>query len=71
MTFSARRRVHLGLIAKLVGRSPIMTAGLLPRVAARGRALLDLPAGYEAIDLFILDWLAAEALRSRRNCLPL
>jgi hypothetical protein len=61
----------LGLIAKLIGHSPIMTAGLLPRAAARHRGSLDLPAGYEAIDLFILDWLAAEASRSRRNCLPL
>jgi hypothetical protein len=71
MASLARRRVHLGLIAKLIGRSPITTAGLLPRAAARRRGLLDLPAGYEAVDLFILDWLAAEALRSRRNCLPL
>jgi hypothetical protein len=46
-------------------------AGLLPRGAARRRAFLDLPAGYEAVDLFILDWLAVEALRSRRNHLPL
>jgi hypothetical protein len=71
MASLARRRVHLGLIAKLIGRSPIMTAGLLPRAAGRRRGSLDLPAGYEAVDLFILNWLAAEALRSRRNCLPL
>jgi hypothetical protein len=63
MTFSVRRRVHVGLIARLIERSPIAAAGLLPR--------LDLPAGYEAVDLFILDWLAVEALRSRRNHLPL
>jgi hypothetical protein len=48
-----------------------MTAGLLPGAAARRRGSLDLPAGYEAIDVFILDWLAAEALRSRRNYLAL
>jgi len=66
----ARRRLHLGLITELIGRSTIMTAGLLPRAAARRRGSLDLPAGYEAVDVFILDWLAAEGLRSRRNCLP-
>jgi hypothetical protein len=71
MASLARRRVHLGLIAKLIGRSPISTTGLLPRATARRRGLLDLPPGYEAIDLFILDWLAAEALRGRRNYLPL
>jgi hypothetical protein len=71
MTFSARRRVHLGLIAKLIGRSPIMAAGLLPCAAARGRAVLDLPTGYEAVDLFILDWLAAEVVRRPRHYLAL
>jgi hypothetical protein len=48
-----------------------VSAGLLPRAAARRRGSLDLPAGYEAVDRFVLDWLAAEALRSRRNYLPL
>jgi hypothetical protein len=71
MAFLARRRVHLGLIAKLIERSPVVAAGLLPRTAARRRASLDLPAGYEAVDVFILDWLAAEGLRHRRHYLPL
>ncbi len=71
MASFARRRVHLGLIAKLVGRSPIIATGPLPRAAAGRRALLDLPAGYEAVDVYILDWLAAEALRSHRHYLPL
>ena len=64
------RRVHLGLIATLIGYSPIMCAGLLPGAASR-RGSLDLPAGYEAVDIYVLDWLAAEAGRSRRNYLPL
>jgi len=71
MTFLTRRRVHLGLIAKLIERSPIVRAGLLSHAAARGRASLDLPAGYEPVDVFILDWLAAEGLRQRRHYLPL
>ncbi len=71
MASLTRRRVHLGLIARLIGRSPIMATGLLPRAAAGRRALLDLPAGYEAVEVYILDWLAAEALRSHRNYLPL
>jgi hypothetical protein len=70
MASLARKRVHLGLIAKLIRRSPIMAAGLSAAAARRGR-LRDLPAGYEAVDLFVLDWLAAEALRSRRSYLPL
>ena len=70
MATLARRKVHLGLIAKLIRRSPIVSA-VLPRAAARRGGMLDLPPGYEAVDLFILDWLAAEALRGRRNYLQL
>jgi hypothetical protein len=58
------------VIATLIGYSPIMCAGLLPGAASR-RGSLDLPAGYEAVDIYVLDWLAAEAGRSRRNYLPL
>src|SRR3974390_2528289 len=60
MASLASRRVHLGLIAELIGHSPIMANGLLRRSATR--RLPDLPAGYEVVDLFILDWLAAEAV---------
>src|SRR5689334_14361238 len=40
MASLARRRVHLGLIAKLIERSPVVAAGLLPRATARRRASL-------------------------------
>ena len=69
MASLARRRGRSGLIARLIGRSPIMTDAVLRRAARPDP--LDLPPGYEAVDLFILQWIAAEALRSRRNCLPL
>ena len=69
MASFARKPVHL--IAKLIGRSPIETRGLLPGASCRASAVLVLPAGYEAVDLFILQWIAAETLRSRRNYLPL
>jgi hypothetical protein len=59
------------LIAKLIERSPIMAAGLSPRAAACRHGRVELPPGYEAVDLFILGWLAREALRRRRNYLPL
>jgi len=42
-------------------RSPIVSG------AARRRGSVDLPVGYEAVDLFILDWLAAEALGGRAD----
>jgi hypothetical protein len=71
MASSARRRVHLGLIAKLIKRSPIVAIGLFPPAASRRPGSLDLPVGYDTIDILILDWLAAEALRQPRNYLPL
>ncbi len=63
-----RKHGRLGLLARLIGRSPI-TAGRLVRSARYGA--LDLPPGYEAVDLFILQWIAAEALRTRREYPPL
>ena len=63
-----RKHGRLGLIAKLIGHSPITTAGRLLRPARHGA--LDLPSGYEAVDLFILQWIAAEALRCRRKHPP-
>lgn len=71
MASLARRRIPLGLIAKLIERSPILCAGLLPGASARRRGPRDLPSGYEAVDVYVLDWIAAEALRRRRNYLPL
>jgi hypothetical protein len=53
----------------LIGRSPITMAGRLLRPARYGA--LDLPPGYEAVDLFILQWIAADALRCRSKYPPL
>ncbi len=62
-----RKHGRLGLIARLIGRSPVTNRLLRPvRYGA-----LDLPPGYEAIDLFILQWIAAEAMRCRRKYPPL
>ncbi len=48
-----------------------MVTGHVTRPAMRRYELRDLPAGYEPADILILDWIAAEALRARRNYLPL
>jgi hypothetical protein len=70
----ADRRAGLAAISRVIARSPIVIRGLL-RVAEHHRRLFDrlfdLPRGYEAADLVVLDWIAAEALRRRRNYLPL
>jgi hypothetical protein len=68
MASSARHHSRFGVIARLIARSPIVASGL--RRADR-RAVRDLPSGYEAVDLFVLQWIAAEALRRRRKYLPL
>jgi hypothetical protein len=58
-------------IARAIERSPIAVAGWARCMLRRRRELLDLPAGYDLADLAILDWIAAEAVRAGRTCLPL
>jgi hypothetical protein len=69
MASSTRQRGRFGVIARIIAHSPIVTGGLLRR--AECPEVRGLPPGYEAVDLFILQWIAAEALRSRRKLLPL
>jgi hypothetical protein len=69
MASLARQRGRLNVIARLIARSPILAGGLLRWVERR--ELRHLPPGYEAVDLFILQWIAREALRGRRKYLPL
>jgi len=67
-----RRIAGLASIVRTIARSPIMVIERVTRPAARRYELLrDLPAGYERADILVLDWIAAEALRARRNYLPL
>jgi len=66
-----RRRAGLASIVSTIERSPIMVTAHDTRLAARRYGLRDLPAGYELADIVVLDWIAAEALRARRNYLPL
>jgi len=63
---------NLASITSAIERSQIV----LPRISARwtmARAMrrFGLPAGFEDIDRAILDWIAAEGLRSRCDYLPL
>jgi len=66
-----RRRADLTLIVRTIERSSIMVTAHLRCPAPRHCELRDLPAGYEPADILILDWIAAEVLRARRNYLPL
>jgi len=47
------------------------TSRVLARPAARLRRRFELPAGFEDVDLAILDWIAAEWRRSSCDYLPL
>ena len=66
-----RKSAGLAWIVSAIERSPIMVTGHVTRPATRRYELRDLPAGYEPADILILDWIAAEVLRARRNYLPL
>jgi hypothetical protein len=50
-------RSLLEAIMALIGRSPIAMAELIA----------DLPAGFTDIDIAVLDWIAAEGRRMRRD----
>jgi hypothetical protein len=58
-------------IVRTIERSCIMVAAYVRRPAPRHCELRNLPAGYELADVLVLDWIAAEASRARRNYLPL
>ena len=66
-----RRRAALTSIVRTIERSLIMVTAHVWRPAPRHFELRNLPAGYEPADILVLDWIAAEALRARRNYLPL
>jgi hypothetical protein len=61
----------LTAIVRTIERAPIMVTAHDTRPAARHCEVRDLPPGYELTDILVLDWIAAEALRARRNYLPL
>jgi hypothetical protein len=71
MTALPRKSAGLASIVSTIERSLIVVTGRVTRPVARGYELRDLPAGYEAADILVLDWIAAEALRARHNYLPL
>jgi hypothetical protein len=50
----------LSAIAAVVARSPI-------RVTARRPVPQDLPVGFDAADITILEWIAAESVRGRQR----
>ena len=66
-----RKSAGLASVVGAIERSPIMVTGHVTCPAMRRCELRDLPAGYEPADILILDWIAAEVLRARRNYLPL
>jgi hypothetical protein len=64
-------RASLTSIVRLIEQSPVVVGDPLPRAAEPHCRLFDLPPGYEATDVFVLEWIAAETMRRRRDYLPL
>jgi hypothetical protein len=60
----------LAAIASAIERSQIVFRRLLARRALRFARRFDLPAGFEDIDVAILEWIAAESRRVRCDYLP-
>jgi hypothetical protein len=55
------QRPDLDTLAAVIAHSQIVVARSLARPAAR------LPAGFEAVDIAILDWIASEGRRAGRH----
>lgn len=53
-------RLNLETLASLIARSPIV-------VAQQGERAAHLPAGYDDVDVAVLDWIAAEGRRVGRH----
>jgi hypothetical protein len=61
----------LAAIASAIERSQIVFRRMLARRALRFARRLELPAGFEHIDVAILEWIVAESRRVRCDYLPL
>jgi hypothetical protein len=59
---SNEQRPDLDTLAAVIAHSQIVVARSLARPAAR-----RLPAGFEAVDIAILDWIASEGRRAGRH----
>lgn len=62
MTLAMTQRPDVETLAAVIARSQIVVARILVKSSHSPR----LPEGFEATDLAILDWIAAEGRRARR-----
>ena len=61
----SRKYADLASIIAVIERSQI-TIGGIPVCPARLRRRFDLPAGFEAMDIALLDWIVAEGISAAR-----
>jgi hypothetical protein len=61
----------LAAIASAIARSQIIFRRIFARPMLRFTRRFELPAGFEEVDIAILEWIAAEGRRSRCDYLPL
>lgn len=59
------QRPDLKTLAAVIARSQIVVVRVMVRIVARPRASRGLPAGFDSVDVAILDWIASE--RRRRD----
>ena len=67
----AKIRPDLETLAAVIARSQIVVAQAFARPTLVRSWTRHLPAGFEAADIAILDWIAAEGRRVERSYLPL
>jgi hypothetical protein len=65
------QRPDLETLAAMIARSQIVVAQALARPALVRSWTRQLPAGFDAADIAVLDWIAAEGRRASRSLVRL
>jgi hypothetical protein len=65
------QRPDVETLAAVIARSQIVVARILARHSQPRHCLAHLPEGFDAADLAVLDWIAAEGRRAGRKFLPI
>ena len=67
---AGRRFSDLAVVCAVIAHSQIVLPQIVPALTVRPWAARQLPAGFEDVDLAILDWIATEGRRAGRACFP-
>jgi hypothetical protein len=71
VTFDPDHRPDLETLASAIARSQIVVSCIFTQLKSQPVKSGRFPAGFEDVDIAILDWIAAEGRRAARRYLPI